>query len=184
MKYSSVLVEELKPTRSFRFFPRCIVLTFIAGIVFYCVYSVIQVPVNEITSGRLQSGSVHTFGIRIIYVPFENSELYVNSFAPDESLNRVCALFKAGHSPSICSNPFGGLLSRPFPFSGYKIWWVIHRSDCADRTYGQLDPLDYCASSSLAFKTGPSRPDFPVLTPIHTHTHFVVLTLVREAGSP
>ncbi|XP_055943057.1 heparan sulfate 2-O-sulfotransferase pipe-like [Argiope bruennichi] len=58
MKYSSVLVEEFKPTRTFRFFPRCIVLTFIAGIVFYCVYSIIQVPVNEITSGRLQSGSI------------------------------------------------------------------------------------------------------------------------------
>ncbi|GIY63969.1 uncharacterized protein CEXT_58781 [Caerostris extrusa] len=63
MKYSSVIVEELIPTRSSRLHPRCIVLTFIAGIVFYCAYSVIQVPVSEITPGRLESGSVRLFFI-------------------------------------------------------------------------------------------------------------------------
>ncbi|GBM11401.1 hypothetical protein AVEN_249146-1 [Araneus ventricosus] len=48
---------------------------------------------------------------------------------------------KSGHSPSIFSNLFGGLLGKPFPFSAHQIWWAIHRSDCAKCTYGQPDPL-------------------------------------------
>ncbi|GBM30805.1 hypothetical protein AVEN_52599-1 [Araneus ventricosus] len=38
------------------------------------------------------------------------------------------------------SNPFGGLLSRPVPFSVHKIWSAVHKSDCANWktiTYGQ-----------------------------------------------
>ncbi|GBN10419.1 hypothetical protein AVEN_28561-1 [Araneus ventricosus] len=57
---------------------------------------------------------------------------------------------KAGHSPSIYSNPFGDFPSiwraRPFPFSAPKTWWDFHRSDCTSRTCGQLSPLRYCAS--------------------------------------
>ncbi|GBN05538.1 hypothetical protein AVEN_63981-1 [Araneus ventricosus] len=60
---------------------------------------------------------------------------------------------KDRYSPSICSNTCGGLLSKPFLYSGHKIWWIIHRSDCANSTYGQPDPLFYCASSP-AFKIG------------------------------
>ncbi|GBO44061.1 hypothetical protein AVEN_22001-1 [Araneus ventricosus] len=48
----------------------------------------------------------------------------------------ICCL----HSPlklnihtKVCSNLFGGLLSRPFPFSAHKIWWVIHWSDRPNR---------------------------------------------------
>ncbi|GBM81530.1 hypothetical protein AVEN_174211-1 [Araneus ventricosus] len=76
--------------------------------------------------------------------------------------------YKAGHSPRICFNPFPGLHSRPFPFSGHNTWWVIHRSDCSDRTDDQPYTLDYCASSSCSFQNGSSRPDFPSLTPTHT----------------
>ncbi|GBO00765.1 hypothetical protein AVEN_44285-1 [Araneus ventricosus] len=36
---------------------------------------------------------------------------------------------KAGHSPLICSNPFGGILSSSFSSPTNKIGWDIHRSD-------------------------------------------------------
>ncbi|GBM07274.1 hypothetical protein AVEN_187838-1 [Araneus ventricosus] len=85
---------------------------------------------------------------------------------------------KAGHSPSICSNPFGGLLNRPFSCSAHKIWCVIHRSNCANRTYGQPHRLGYCASST-------PHPDFPRMNPTHTPSpHFVVFALVRETRFP
>ncbi|GBN99078.1 hypothetical protein AVEN_24646-1 [Araneus ventricosus] len=59
---------------------------------------------------------------------------------------------------------FGGLLRRPFSFSGHKILWVIYRSNCTDRTFRQPDPLGYCASSSSAFKTS-SHADSNPYTP-------------------
>ncbi|GBL91162.1 hypothetical protein AVEN_117495-1 [Araneus ventricosus] len=75
-------------------------------------------------------------------------------------------MIKRGHGMSIKldihhrSNPFGGLLSRPVPFSAHKIWWTIHRSNCANWkhiSYGLPNPLSYCASSSSPdFKTGPT----------------------------
>ncbi|GBM32275.1 hypothetical protein AVEN_275041-1 [Araneus ventricosus] len=88
---------------------------------------------------------------------------------------------KAGHSPPICSNPFGGLHSRSFPFSAHKIWWVIHRSNCANRTYGQPGPLGDCASSSPRFEQRDSR--FPRLTPTQTPPP-PFLRLLRERPSP
>ncbi|GBM58295.1 hypothetical protein AVEN_220209-1 [Araneus ventricosus] len=42
------------------------------------------------------------------------------------------------------SNPFGGLLSRPVPFSSHKIWRVIPRSDCADRPTDNPYPRLLC----------------------------------------
>ncbi|GBM49086.1 hypothetical protein AVEN_266442-1 [Araneus ventricosus] len=69
------------------------------------------------------------------------------------------------------SNPSGGLLSRPVPFSAHKIWWAIHMSDCANWkhiTYWLSDPQSYCASSSLRFQNGSPCPDFPRMTPTHT----------------
>ncbi|KAG8180166.1 hypothetical protein JTE90_020464 [Oedothorax gibbosus] len=59
MKYHPLLGEELllNAPRTNKLAPRCVVLVFVAGISFYCVFSVIQVPVNEITSARLESGS-------------------------------------------------------------------------------------------------------------------------------
>ncbi|GBM80920.1 hypothetical protein AVEN_243214-1 [Araneus ventricosus] len=74
------------------------------------------------------------------------------------------------------SNPFGGLLSKPVPFSTHKIWWTIHRSDCENWkhiTYGQPYPLRYCASSSPPlFKNWSPRPDFPRMTTIHSFLPF------------
>ncbi|GBM31949.1 hypothetical protein AVEN_74247-1 [Araneus ventricosus] len=58
----------------------------------------------------------------------------------------ITSFSKAGHSPSICSNSFGGHLSRVFPFSAHQIWWIIHRSDranCKPVTYGQPDSQGY-----------------------------------------
>ncbi|GBM08746.1 hypothetical protein AVEN_953-1 [Araneus ventricosus] len=48
---------------------------------------------------------------------------------------------KSVRSPPICSNPFGGLLSRQFPFSAHKIWYIILKSYCASCTYEQPEPL-------------------------------------------
>ncbi|GBN78322.1 hypothetical protein AVEN_65407-1 [Araneus ventricosus] len=62
-------------------------------------------------------------------------------------------------SNPCCSNPFEGLLSRPVSFSAHKIWRVISRSDCADRTYGQPYPQGYCASCS--FPHADSHPHTP-----------------------
>ncbi|GBN06140.1 hypothetical protein AVEN_19597-1 [Araneus ventricosus] len=84
---------------------------------------------------------------------------------------------KAGHSPLICSNPFGGLLSRPFPFSGHTIWCIIHRSDC---THGQPDLLGYCACSSPRFQIGSLLT--MTMTPINTLSPpFYCFAFVREA---
>ncbi|GBN20114.1 hypothetical protein AVEN_258267-1 [Araneus ventricosus] len=91
-------------------------------------------------------------------------------------------ILKAGHSPSLCSSPHGGLLSRLFTFSAHKIWWDIQKSDCASRTYGQLDPLSYGASSFPRFQNGSSRPDFPRMTPIHTSSFYGSRFCERGSG--
>ncbi|GBN74120.1 hypothetical protein AVEN_219959-1 [Araneus ventricosus] len=59
------------------------------------------------------------------------------------------------------SNPFRGLLSRPVPFLAHKIWWTIHRSDCAkweNNTHGKLDALSYCAYSYFVREVAPPNP--------------------------
>lgn len=61
MRYSSVLVQDssilVEPARNSRIAPRCAAVAFAAGIVFYCLYSVVRIPVGEITSGRFESGN-------------------------------------------------------------------------------------------------------------------------------
>ncbi|GBN18733.1 hypothetical protein AVEN_205113-1 [Araneus ventricosus] len=91
-------------------------------------------------------------------------------------------ILKAGHSPSFCSSPHGGLLSRPSPFSAHKIWWDIQRPECASRTYGQPDPLGYCASSPSRFQNGSSCPNFPRMTPTHTSSFYGFRFCERGSG--
>lgn len=54
MKYNSVVVQDFSSTRNSRILPRCAVLVFLAGVVFYSVYCVVKVP--DFSSGQFRAG--------------------------------------------------------------------------------------------------------------------------------
>ncbi|GBL64566.1 hypothetical protein AVEN_172519-1, partial [Araneus ventricosus] len=63
-----------------------------------------------------------------------------------------------GHSPSICSNPFGELLIRRFHFQDLKYGWSF-----TDQT-GPTAPT----GNTILKDMMPSCPEFKRLTPIQT----------------
>ncbi|GBN10596.1 hypothetical protein AVEN_35357-1 [Araneus ventricosus] len=67
-------------------------------------------------------------------------------------------MHKAGHSPSICSNPFGGFLNRPFLFQPIKF---------GEDLWATRSPRLLCRRLRR-FQKGSPHPDFPRLTSTHT----------------
>ncbi|XP_054711643.1 uronyl 2-sulfotransferase-like [Uloborus diversus] len=56
MTHRSVLVEDLK-TRNLKVFQKCTSFVFLAGILVYCIYSIVTVPVKDAASAHLESGN-------------------------------------------------------------------------------------------------------------------------------